>query len=1004
MITTYQGAGPSEIESMVTKPLEKTLSTVPNMKNITSSSFEEVSGVGVEMETGVDIEKAANNIREKIDLIKATLPDGAENPIVVKFDPSMIPVVVMSISSTKMGLKELRAYAADEIGPKLERIEGIAAASVYGGRDREIQVRINRSALAARHISIDQIKMALGTSNLNLPGGRLNTPQADFLVRTTAQFNTVNEIGNLAVGQNPETGAQIFLREVANIEDSYAEMNSSLPVNGKEGVILQVQKTPGANTVKVASKVRAAIQDIKATLPPGTKVSVIMDLSTYIQDSINNVFKSIVEGGLLAILIIMFFLASYRSTSIISVAIPFSVIATFSMMYFGNMTLNIATMGGLALGVGRLVDDSIVVLENIYRHLKMGKTPYQASLDGASEVGMAVIASTITTIIVFVPILFVQGLAGVIFKPMAYTVSFSLFASLMVSLMLLPVLTNRFLKIEEFKPNSFMGRLNKFTTNWQTTLDNFYHNTLRWALHHKTLVIVFVGALFLSTVIPLIFIGKEFIPNSDAGEIDITLKLPVGTKLEETVAAVDQIYQVFKTEVPEMEEFYSRVGVEGRGMAAVSSMFTGITGPNAATIGVTLVKVSKRERSTDEIIELVRSKISKIPDAEIHMASTSMMSNFGGGSAPILVEIYGHDLATAKRLSKEINDLIAATPHTVDVQTSLTIGSPELQVKIDAEKAAALGLSISQVANTINTEIGGTTASIYRDPNLGKEFNILVQFDQSERRSINDLERVVITTPTGSQVPLNNIATIIKSTGPVKIERKNQERLVTVSAQTLGAAPGTVAEEVQRRIERQIVFPTGFSYKMGGSLKEQQESFASLLMALVLAILLVYMVLASQFESLVDPFIIMFAVPLGLVGVIWGLFLSGSTLSVVSFLGIIMMSGIVVSNGILLVDYTNQLRKRGMELYEAVAEAGRTRLRPVLMTTLTTIIGLLPMAIGLGEGAEVQSPMAVSVVSGLSFLDCHDLSLHSDTLCGGRDLSPPASQTKSRDDCKQLKP
>ena len=814
VITTYKGAGPSEVESMISKPLEKTLSTVPNMKNITSSSFEEVSGVGVEMETGVDIDKAANNIREKIDLVKSVLPDGAQDPIVVKFDPSMIPVMVMSISSSKMDLKELRSYTSDEIGPKLERIDGIAAASVYGGRDREIQVRLNRSALAARHLSIDQIKMALGSSNLNLPGGRLNTPQSDFLVRTTAQFNTVNEIGNLAVGVNPVNGAQIFLREVASIEDSYAEMNSSLPVNGKEGVILQLQKTPGANTVKVASKVRAALAEIKAGLPPGTKFAVIMDLSTYIQDSINNVFKSILEGGLLAILIIMLFLASYRSTSIISVAIPFSVIATFSMMYFGNMTLNIATMGGLALGVGRLVDDSIVVLENIYRHLKMGKTPQQASLEGASEVGMAVIASTITTIIVFVPILFVQGIAGVIFKPMAYTVSFSLLASLMVSLMLLPVLTNRFLKIDEFRPDSFMGRLHRFTTRWQEALDSFYHQSLRWALHHKTIVIIMVGTMFVSIIIPLIFIGKEFIPNSDAGEIDITLKLPVGTKLEETSAAVAEVYRVFKTDVPEMDNFYSRVGVEGRGMAAISSMFNDITGPNAATIGVTLVKVSERKRSTEQIIELVRSKISKIPDAEIHMASTSMMSNFGGGGAPILVELYGYDLTTAKRLAKEINELIAKTPNTVDIRTSLTVGSPELQVKIDAEKAAALGLSISQVANTIDAEIGGNVASIYRDPNLGKEFNILVQFDETERRSINDLERVVITTPTGWQVPLNNIATIIKSTGPVKIERKNQERLITISAQTVGAAPGSVAEEVQRRIQRQVVFPAGFSYKM----------------------------------------------------------------------------------------------------------------------------------------------------------------------------------------------
>jgi HAE1 family hydrophobic/amphiphilic exporter-1 len=967
VLTSYEGAGPAEIESMLSKPIEKAVSTVPNLKNVTASSFSEISGVGVELETGTDIDKAANNIKEKIDMIKSSLPEAADDPIIFKFDPSMIPVVVLGISSTKMDLRELRSYVVDDLSPNFERIEGVAAASVYGGEEREIEVHIDRAALEARNLSVDQVKAAIAANNLNTPGGRITTPQSDFQVRTTGQFQTVNEIGNVVVGSNPQTGTQIFLREIASIKDASVEKRSSLPVNGKEGVVLQLQKASGGNTVKVAERVRKVLAELNKDLPDGVKITMLMDQSNYIQESIDGVKRSAMEGGVLAVFIILLFLASIRSTAIISIAIPFSVITTFCLLYFGKLTLNIATMGGLALGIGRLVDDSIVVLENIYRHLKMGKNPWQASLDGASEVGMAVLASTITTIIVFVPILFVEGMAGAIFKPMAYTVSFSLLASMMVSLILLPVLTTRFLRVNDSESQTVMGRWNRFTERWLDKLDSAYHNIILWALHHKVLVVSVVLLLFMSIVVPLGLVGKEFIPDSDSGEIELTVKLPVGSKLEDTLAVTDQIYEIFQKDFgQDITSTYSRVGLEGKGLSALSAMFTGISGPNAASMGVNLVKISERELSTNQIIEQVRAKTAKIPDAEIHFNSGGMMAGMGGGY-PIVIELYGYDLDAGQKLAAEIQAMMAKNPNVVDIQTSLEMGSPELQIKVDLAKAAAVGLSVSQVANAINTEIGGTTASVYRDPLLGKEYNINVQFDPAHRQSTNDLSRAVITTPAGSQVPLASVAQIIRASGPVKIERKNQERLITISARTVGKAPGTVAEAVERDIRQKIILPDGFTFKMGGSYQEQTEAFASLAFALLLAIVLVYMVLASQFESLLDPFIIMFSVPLGLVGVLWGLFLFGHSLSVVSFLGIIMMSGIVVSNGILLVDYTNQLRRQGMELYEAVATAGRTRLRPVLMTTLTTVIGLVPMALGIGEGAEMQAPMAMSVVSGLTF-------------------------------------
>lgn len=968
VVASYEGAGPAEIESMLAKPLEKAISTIPNLKSVSSSSMEGAAGILAELENGADVDKAANNIREKIDLVKDYLPDKASDPMIIKMDPSMIPVLVLGVSSANMNLRELRAFANDDLSPKLQRVEGVASTTVSGGLDRQIRVNIDRAALEARSLSLEQVQGAIAAANLNQPGGRLSTAQADFTVRTTGQFNSVAEIGKIIVGSGYSSSAlplPIFLRDIATISDASADKTSSTLVNGFDGVMIQVQKASGANTVKVANSLLKALTQINKELPAGVKVNVLMDTSTSIRQSIESVQREIMIGGVLAILIILLFLANITSTAIISIAIPIALIVTFSLLYFGKMSLNIATLGGLALGIGRLVDDSIVVLENIYRHMQAGENPIQASLKGTSEVGMAVIASTITTIAVFVPILFVEGMAALIFKPMAYTVSFALLASMFVSLMLTPLLTSRFLKLNEGTA-TFMGRWKTRTDRGLNGLDNAYHAILRWALQRRKTVIVLVVLLFISMIFPLIFVQKEFMPNGDSGQIAISIKLPVGAQLKKTIAVQDQIYQIFKQNVPEIKNCYARIGVDGSGMSAIQATYSGISGPNAASMTVNLKSITEgRKRSTDQIIELVRSKTRNIPDAQINFSSASMMSGGGMSSTPIQVEIYGFDLATGKKLADQIQKVIQETPNTADVKVSLEMGVPELQIKIDNFKAAALGLSVSQVATAVNTQIGGATASLFRDPATGKEYNIQVQLAGNDRERLNDLEQVVLSTAGGQHVALSNVATIVKGIGPVKIDRRNQDRIITVTARTFGRAPGTVAEDVQRSLSRKVIAPQGFSYKMTGSLQDQNESFASLGFALLLAVALLYMVLASQFESLVDPFIIMFSVPLGLIGVAWGLFLTGSTLSTVSLLGIIMMAGIVVSNGILLVDYTNQLRERGMELFEAVATAGRTRLRPVLMTTLTTMLGLIPMAMGIGEGSEMEAPMGVTVISGL---------------------------------------
>ncbi|MBN1596452.1 efflux RND transporter permease subunit, partial [candidate division FCPU426 bacterium] len=751
------------------------------------------------------------------------------------------------------------------------------------------------------------------------------------------------------------------------VEDDYRENTSVVKINGLPGVLLQVQKASSSNTVQVAQAVRAELQNLAKEMPAGVSIQKIMDQAEFIESSISNVERAALEGAVLAVILILLFLGNWRSTFIISLAIPISVVATFALLYFGKLTLNFATMGGLALGIGRLVDDAIVVLENIFRHMKAGERPREASLLGAVEVGNAVMAATFTTIVVFVPIFFVSGMAGVIFKPMAYTVSFSLFASLFVALMLIPVLTTKFLRVEKSdapKAKTAVKRFNAWFNQWFEKVLDAYQRLLVQALRHRKRVIWSVAGITLLSFGLLPFVGVEFMPSSDEGEIEISFKAAIGTRLEVSEQVLNQLEKIVREKVPEIESSFGRVGVEGQGMGAMASVFGGISGSHAGQMRLQLVPRNKRTRTTDEVIEALRPELQKIPGADIKFAQQHSMSM--SGDKPIAVEIQGYDLETGRELAQNILASIEKVPGVRDAEISREEGLPEMQIEIDRERAAQFGLSLAQVAQAIETAMAGKVATLYRDPVKGQEYNVLLRYQAKDRFSMQDLDRIFVVSPIGAKVSVANMARVKEGAGPVAIDRKNQERIITVSSQVSGRAPGDVAAEIQRRLKTEISVPNEFTVTVAGMYKDMVESFQNLLFALVLAILLVYMVLVAQFESLLDPFIIMFSVPLGIVGVIWGLFLSGYTLSVVSFLGIIMMAGIVVSNGILLVDFTNILRHRGKGLKEAVLEAGRTRLRPILMTSLTTILGMLPMALGLGEGGEVEAPMAVSVIFGLA--------------------------------------
>ncbi|MCU0606055.1 MAG: efflux RND transporter permease subunit [Candidatus Edwardsbacteria bacterium] len=966
VMTDYPGVGPAEVESMVSRPMEGVVSMVRNVKNVRSTSREGASLIIVEFDWGTDIDAAAIDVREKIDLVKTLLPDGVRNPVIVKFDPALMPIMVAGVSSPR-SVTELRQFASDNLKDRLARIPGVASVYVQGGRDRQIKVDVDRTRMEALGLSFDQVSMALAASNLNLPGGHLKTGNLDYLIRIPGEFKSVEQIAGTVIGNRG--GTPIHLNDIARIEDSFAEFDSETLLNGQRSIVLVVQKQSGSNTVAVSDRIQAKLKELQREMPSDIRLQVAFDSADFIRGSISSLQREALFGALLSVLIILLFLRNFSSTLIISVSIPFSIIVTFILLYFRNMTLNIMTLGGLALGVGRLVDDSIVVLENIYRHRESGEGPVDAALRGSDQVAMAVLAATITTIVVFLPIAFVSGIAGVLFRPMAYTVSFSLIGSYFVSMMLIPLLTSRFMKVEQHcTAETDCGPVRRLLLRfggWIDRLDGFYQGIVSWAVRHKRRVMLgTLGVLVVTLLLvqPFRLVDTEFIPASDEGEFELGVSMPVGTSFMETGRVMQRIEGTIKTVVPEAVSVYTIYG-EGEGMRKTMDN----TGPNYGSIRVKLPPRSQRRRSVDQIIDQLRRPLAAIPDAKVLYTSgglLSMMLTFGAAGA-VSIDIQGYDIETGRKLAEQVKAVVATVNGTRDIEVSRKEGMPELQVVIDRDKAGALGLSVYQIAGAVETAFKGRTATRFRDSRFGKEYDVVVRLREADRSKLPDLRNLTVISPTGQPVALGNLARIEKAFGPVDIGRKNQQRIITVSASATGRAIGSINAELADKL-RKLTIPEGFTVEVGGSAKDMAESFRNLLFAMLLAVALVYMVLAAQFESLLDPFVILFSVPLGIIGVIWGLFLTGVNFSVIAFIGVIMLVGIVVSNAILLVDYTNVLRKQGRELYQAVVEAGRTRLRPILMTTLTTIMGMVPMALGIGESAETYAPLAISVISGLA--------------------------------------
>ncbi|MCR4431264.1 MAG: efflux RND transporter permease subunit [Tepidanaerobacteraceae bacterium] len=965
VITQYEGASPSEIETMITQPMEEALSTINNVKNIQSFSNEGSSTVFVEFNWGTNMDMAALDMREQVDLIKPYLPKEAGTPMVVKFDPSMMPVMQLALYGGN-DIVQLKKIADDVIKNRLLRLEGVAEVGVIGGLEREIDIVVDPDKLAYYGLSMPQIAAKLQAENMNLPGGTVSQGKKSYLIRTTAQFKDISEIENIPLSL--PGGGIIPLKSLAEIKDTHKEISTIARYNGKPSITLIIRKQSGCNTVQVARNVRAEMERIKKVVPEGIGYVSVMDQAEYIEKSIGNVASNAVTGALLAVLVLYLFLRNLRTTVIIGVSIPISIIATFVLIYFNRLTLNMMSLGGLALGVGMLVDNSIVVLENIFRHRQEGEEAVAAAVSGANEVGMAVTASTLTTVAVFLPIVFVQGITAQFFKEMALTVTFSLLSSLAVALTVVPLFSSRLMHVAGNADGICAGSDSKnvFFRFLKAPLDVFsrcyekteaaYGRLLKWSLFHRKLIVVLVGVLFILSLVAIPLVGTEFMPKSDAGMITVSITMPDGTNLEETDSFVSQMENKLK-KIEEIKGMLANVGS--------SSSFMGNTSQNIASIAVMLKPLSERKRGAQDVAEEIRSIAQNMPGAQVKVDVMSSMDFGGGGSMkPISISIKGDDFEELKKISDRIVEIVRSVPGTREVESSLERGKPELNIVVDREKAALYGLSTSQVAQAVNSAVAGSTATKYKVG--GDEIDVVIKAREDLVDEISKIRNLLVQSASGAMITLGDVARVEKGIGPVEIDRDDQTRVVTVTGDVVGRAAGTVNSEIQKKLSS-LRLPEGYSYKMGGEQEQMMESFRDLFLALILAVILVYMVMAAQFESLSQPFVIMFTVPLAVIGVVFALLATGRHISMPAFIGIIMLAGIVVNNAIVLVDFINQLRHRGMSREEAIIKAGPTRLRPILMTTLTTVLGLIPLALGLGEGGELRAPMATAVIGGLAF-------------------------------------
>ncbi|MHC4250436.1 MAG: efflux RND transporter permease subunit [Planctomycetota bacterium] len=945
--TYYEGASPEEIEELVTRPIEQALSSVQGVEELSSVSVEGQSSVRVMFSWGTELDGAANDMRDRLDRIAGRLPEEADRPSLHKFDLASFPILILGASSN-LDPVEMRRILDEEVRYRVERVPGVASLSIYGGHERQVHVRLFPDKVKALGIPLDLIVSRLRSENVDVPAGGVYRGRFDVTVRTLGTFKSLDDIRGTVIAVRE--GAPVRLSEIAEVDDSWKKMIRTVRVDGRPGVRLGINKQSGTNTAAVARGVLREVERVNRDIPQISLIP-ILNSGEYIERSITNVSRSALLGGALAVIVLLFFLRDLGSTAIIAVAIPVSVVTTFALMYFAGFTLNIMTLGGLALGVGMLVDNAIVVLENVHRLRETGATPFDAAKDGSGEVAAAIVASTLTTLAVFLPLIFMRGMAGIMFTQFSYVVAFSLLCSLAVALTVVPMLAAR---ARHAGPKDAGGR---GLGGVFSAMEDAYVGLLSFALRNRAVTILIVVGVFAGSIALVPSVGAELMPTTDEGSVRIDAELSVGTRLEVTDKVTRDIEDIIGKTIPEARSVVSSVG--GPHWRAA--------GANTADIRISLVPLEERTRSSEEVANDLRRKLSRVPGAEIRTRASGFflmrMMARSMGSDRIEIEIRGYDLETASALAERVKAAVKSVEGVTDARISRKTGAPEQLVRVNRRRAADMGLSVSQIANALQTALAGTTAGYYRAG--GSEYGILVKMKDAELLDLRDVLDLTVTNSRGEPVVLRNVVDLDPREGPVQIERKDQERIVTVNADYADRDMGSIVADIREEL-RKIPVPRDFQILFGGDYEEQQESLSEMGTSLILALLLVYMVMAALYESLRDPFIVMFSVPLAVIGVILMLRVTGTTINIQSGIGCIMLGGIVVNNAILLVDHTNLLRRRdGMRVADAVREAGRRRLRPILMTALTTILGLTPLALGLGEGGEAQAPMARAVIGGL---------------------------------------
>lgn len=956
VMTTYAGANASDIETNVTDILENSLNSVDKLKEVTSTSSDNLSVITLEFEWETNLDEATNDIRDVIDRIYDDLPEDCERPAIYKFNTSMMPILFYAITAEESypGLEKL---IDEKVINPLNRIDGIGSVSMVGTPQRMIYIDVDPQRLDAYNLTLEQIGSVISSENMNLPLGNVKMGKMDYQVRVQGEFAESERIKNLMVANY--NGQAVYISDVASVRDTLKDITLEEKINGERGIRLFVMKQSGANTVKVAREVKASLEELKMNLPPDVRIMEIFDSSKFIKGSVSNLSSTLMWALIFVVLVVLFFLGRWRATFIIVLTIPISLIVSFVYLYISDSSINVISLTSLSIAIGMVVDDAIVVLENITRHVERGSSPREAAIYATNEVWLSVIVTTLVVVAVFFPLTLVSGMTGVLFNQLGWIVTITVVTSTIAAISLTPMLASLFLKLKKnAKPKKFSYK--NTIEKWLRKLDLLYEKMLHGLLRFKVLVIIITTVIFISSLFLLKYIGTDFMPESDEGRLTATIELHSGLRVEETTKITRKLENVINERYPEVELVSSSSGSDDEG--GFLSLFSS-TGSNIINFTLKLKDIDERERTVWDIADDFRDQVALYPEVVTSSITTSSQG-FGGSTNVVDIEIYGYSFDITNQYSKKVYDRVKSIKGAKDVIISRKDDKPELQVVLDKNKLREYGLSTAQVSTFIRNRVYGLTPSYFKEE--GEEFDIRIRLEEGYRNSITDIEELNIVTPLGDKIRLKELAEVKEYWSPPSIEHKRRERLVTISASPDKVALGDLAASMKAELDK-VEKPQEIITSVGGAYEDQVESFMDLGMLLVLSLILVFIVMASQFESLRMPFIIMFSIPFAFTGVILALLITNTTLSVVAALGAVLLIGIVVKNGIVLVDYINLMRDRGIELYEAIAISGKSRLRPVLMTAMTTILGMLPLALSTGEGSEIWKPMGITVIGGLIF-------------------------------------